>query len=144
MRTLIFLLLSITAAAQTTDVTFSIDSTGASSWHFTTTNTTTLSSGDQSVQGYRRFFDNKDSVLSYANRVLAAVRVDSVRAKESLVLADSAKYRVGRAIFQWHPLFTGPKSAAKPPSVQSQQTKATQTKATKPRTKRVKNLKSKQ
>lgn len=139
MRTLIFLLLSITAVAQSTDITFSIDSTGAASWYFTTTNTTTLSSGDQSVQGYRRFFDNKDSALSYANRVLAAVRVDSVRAKESLVLADSAKYRVGRAIFQWQPLFTGPKSAAKPPSVQSQQTKAT-----KPRTKRVKNLKSKQ
>lgn len=138
---LCFLLMAFGAYAQTTDITFSIDSVDTDRWYFTTTNTTTLDGGDKSIQGYQRFFDKKDSVLAYADRVLLAVKVDSSLATKNLVLADSAKYRIGRAIFEWNNSFSGPKSALRPPTTK---TEPAQTKAIKPKTKRVKNLKSKQ
>src|SRR5690606_3785928 len=144
MRIIFFLLFAANITAQTTDVTFSIDSTGEASWYFTTTNTTTLSNSDQSVQGYRSFFDNKDSALASANRVLFAIKADSGQAKQNLALADSSKIRVGRAIYQHDNSFSGPKTASRPQATTKKTPPAVETKATKPRIKREKNLKSKQ
>lgn len=140
MRILIFLLLSITAAAQTTDITYSIDSVAAAEWYFSTTNTVTLSSGDKSIQGYRRFFDNKDSVLAYANRQIEAVKIDSALARRSLLAADSSKHRIGRAIYGWDNTFSGARTTIGPPI--RQQAEADKPKAV--QRKRVKNVKSKQ
>lgn len=100
---------------QTVDVTFSIDSVAPTAWYFTTTNTTTMTTNDQQISAFRRRFDNKDSTISYARRVLEAVQMDSITAERNLIAADSARHRIGRAIYGWDTSFSGARSLMAPP-----------------------------
>src|SRR5690606_27994688 len=103
-----------------------------------------LANSDQSVQGYRRCFDNRDSVLACASRVLVAIKADSVQAKQNLALADSSMIRVGKPISLHATSVSGLKTASRPQATTKKTPPAVETKATKPRIKREKNLKSKQ
>lgn len=146
---LALLLLAATAAgAQTTDILFRVDSMGTTRYYFVTSTvyTDTVTS-DKQVQEFQRFFDNKDSVAAYAERVRAAIRQDSALARTTAVIADSSAARVDRLIDRYQ--LTGgfrsmrmppPEEPAAAPIVDPQ--KATPQKTV--NKKRVKNLKSKQ
>jgi hypothetical protein len=94
----ILFFLAANLAAQTTDIDFRVDSMGTTRYYFVTATTYTDASGDKHVQEFQRFFDNKDSVATYAGRVRAAIRLDSATAKTNAVRADSSAARVGRIL----------------------------------------------
>jgi len=144
----LFLFATAIAAAQTTEIEFRVDSMGTTRYYFVTSTVyTDTTTGDKQVQEFQRFFDNKDSVATYAERVRAAIRQDSALARTTAVIADSSAARVDRLIDRYQ--LTGgfrsmrmppPEEPAAAPIIDPQ--KATPQKTTKK--KRVKNLKSKQ
>lgn len=153
--TVILAAFALHTAAQTTEIEFRVDSFSTTRYYFVTSTVfTDTSTGNKQVQEFQRFFDNKDSVASYANLVRAAIRQDSILSKTNSVTADSSAARVDRLIAKYKTSGSFRSLLAPPPDPETIESSATQTgkapaakktskpKATKPRTKRIKNLKS--